>query len=217
MSRQDCNVCRRRPEIIFFWRETERYGCFSQFYKSTDGCFVLDGVPYFCAEQAMMAAKARLFGDEDAERAILAERHSPRRIKELGRGVRNFDARTWGQVAPDIVRSINFAKFSQNDEIRRCLVSTQSKILAEASPYDKIWGIGLDASDPRAKDPRNWPGENHLGEALMFVREKLREEKEPTGKMEYHPTAKHGRTGRSRNDLMGEPRAKHGGFSFFFV
>lgn len=50
------------------------------------------------------------------------------------------------------------------------------QILAEASPYDKVWGIGLSADDPRALVQRKWQGENKLGEALMDVRRQLKED-----------------------------------------
>jgi ribA/ribD-fused uncharacterized protein len=43
----------------------------------------------------------------------------------------------------------------------------------EASPLDRVWGIGLTADDPRAADPSSWLGLNLLGEALMEVRSRL--------------------------------------------
>lgn len=39
-----------------------------------------------------------------------------------------------------------------------------------------MWGIGLRTDDPRALIQRNWPGENKLGEALVDVRQQLKEE-----------------------------------------
>ncbi|CAN0390682.1 unnamed protein product, partial [Laminaria digitata] len=53
---------------------------------------------------------------------------------------------------------------------------TYSQILAEASPFDSEWGIGLHASHPDALNQARWPGANKLGEALMNVRTILREE-----------------------------------------
>ena len=47
-------------------------------------------------------------------------------------------------------------------------------ILAETSPYDKIYGFGLKPNDPKVQDISQWKGENLLGEALMRVRENLR-------------------------------------------
>jgi ribA/ribD-fused uncharacterized protein len=51
-------------------------------------------------------------------------------------------------------------------------------VLVEASPLDRIWGIGLSASDPRAADPEQWLGLNLLGQALMEARSILRERAE---------------------------------------
>lgn len=53
--------------------------------------------------------------------------------------------------------------------------STGDKILAEASPYDTIWGIGLEASHPDVTCPEKWKGKNLLGKNLMQVRTELRE------------------------------------------
>jgi predicted NAD-dependent protein-ADP-ribosyltransferase YbiA (DUF1768 family) len=41
---------------------------------------------------------------------------------------------------------------------------------------DKIWGIGLKATDPAARKPKQWKGLNLLGIALMKVRKHLSEE-----------------------------------------
>jgi len=46
-------------------------------------------------------------------------------------------------------------------------------MLAEPSPYDSIWGIGLSRRDHRARNPELWQGENLLGFALMEMRRKL--------------------------------------------
>lgn len=182
MRRDGCPACQKpvaipRYEpvtgIVLFWRETEEpYGCLSQWYTGYDGHFMLEGTIYFCAEQAMMAAKARFFKDFKSLRAVLAESHSPRRLKEIGRGVQNFDPHEWAEVAFDTVTAINVAKFSQNKRLKAVLLSTKG-ILAEASPHDRIWGIGLDASDPRALVPDQWRGSNLLGAALMQVRDNL--------------------------------------------
>ncbi|MNI91462.1 hypothetical protein D3C73_1491250 [compost metagenome] len=56
----------------------------------------------------------------------------------------------------------------------RRLLATGDRILVEASPSDKIWGIGLAPDDPNAQIPARWLGQNLLGKALMEVREYLR-------------------------------------------
>lgn len=66
-----------------------------------------------------------------------------------------------------------FAKFSQNENLKQQLIDTGSRIIAEASPYDKIWGIGLSEDNPMALDSTKWIGQNLLGEVLMTVRRNL--------------------------------------------
>ena len=144
--------------------------CLSQFYPSP---FRLAGVLYPTAEHWMMASKARLFGDHVTEREILSASHA-RRAKKLGRRVSGFVSDVWNAHALKIVIDGNVAKFQQNAELREYLMSTGNKILAEASPHDRLWGIGLHESDLAVYDPASWPGRNLLGFALMEVRSRLK-------------------------------------------
>ena len=50
----------------------------------------------------------------------------------------------------------------------------QKARLFEASPRDRIWGIGMGTSHPDACNPANWRGKNLLGFALMMAREQIR-------------------------------------------
>jgi len=150
--------------LTLFW-----HGPFSNWFKAD---FELDGVRYNCGEMHMMASKARTFGDVAAERAILACGDA-RKQKKLGRAVTPFDGAVWAAVAPFHVFCGNLAKFSQHSQLRRALLSTGATLIAEASPVDAVWGIGLAATDPRAHSPRTWRGTNHLGNALMMVRAAL--------------------------------------------
>ena len=148
-------------------------GPFSQWHPCT---FKIDMVRYNCAEQFMMAEKARLFGDEGVRAQILAT-GSPRAHKALGRQVAGFDQATWEAERVEIVVRGNLAKFSQNPEMCAALLATGDKTMVEASPYDRIWGVGLRADDSRVHDPERWRGANLLGEALMKVRAQLRAER----------------------------------------
>jgi len=121
----------------------------------------------------MMAAKAELFGDGEI-RAQILESRDPKQIKALGRKVRNFDQTLWDRAKYSIVLNGNWCKFSQNRALRDFLLSTGDSVLAEASPFDGIWGIRLPAASPEARDPLKWRGENLLGFALMEVRDELR-------------------------------------------
>ena len=162
-----------REDFIFFWSGKKgkkvTKNCFSQWYPSE---FEVDGTIYYYAEQFMMAKKALLFKDYEALSKILSAT-DPKEIKQLGREVRNFDPAVWNQHKYEIVVEGNMAKFSQNPELTEFLKSTGNRILVEASPYDKIWGIGLTERSPLVIDPSKWRGQNLLGFALMEVRDKL--------------------------------------------
>jgi ribA/ribD-fused uncharacterized protein len=123
----------------------------------------------------MMYRKALLFGDSATAAEILRS-DTPRRAKDLGRTVRGFEELTWREHRARIVVEGNLAKFNQNDRLRQYLLGTRDALLAEASPCDRIWGIGLAATDPRARDPARWRGENQLGTSLMEVRTQLKRE-----------------------------------------
>lgn len=169
--------------LLFWGHQPERdgsigKGCFSQWWPSA---FTVDGVDYATAEHWMMAEKARLFDDEPIRARILMAR-TPGEAKKLGRQVRGFDADAWQTACFDLVVAGNFHKFSQHDALKTYLLSTNSRVLVEASPVDPIWGIGLAQDDPAALHPTSWKGTNLLGFALMTVRDKLRaDSKDPKG------------------------------------
>jgi ribA/ribD-fused uncharacterized protein len=164
-----------RPKYLFFWgHQPPREGgignhCLSQWWMAP---FLVDGVCYPSAEHFMMAEKARLFGDDDTLARILEVSH-PGGAKLLGREVRGFEEEAWEKVRFEIVVRGNEAKFGQNPALRQHLLGTAGRVLVEASPVDRIWGIGLPANDPRACDPESWRGENLLGFALMEARGRL--------------------------------------------
>ncbi|MEU8895574.1 NADAR family protein [Nocardia sp. NPDC048505] len=135
--------------------------------------FTVDGNVFRSAEHYMMWGKAMLFGDTATAARILEVAH-PKQAKDLGRVVRDFDETTWNAARFDIVVTGNVAKFGQHEPLREYLLRTGDRVLVEASPTDRIWGIGLTADDPRAADPTTWRGLNLLGFALMAARDILR-------------------------------------------
>ncbi|MBU8861312.1 MULTISPECIES: NADAR family protein [unclassified Micromonospora] len=144
-------------------------GCLSQWWPAP---FTVDGREFATAEHWMMWHKATLFGDHAIAGRVLAAGH-PHRAKALGRQVRGFDEATWAARRHEIVVAGSVAKFSQHEPLRRFLLGTGDRVLVEASPTDRIWGIGLTADDPRAADPSRWRGGNLLGFALMEARATL--------------------------------------------
>jgi ribA/ribD-fused uncharacterized protein len=144
-------------------------GVFSQWHPSK---FVVNNVGYSHCEQYMMASKARLFDDREALRRIMSS-NDPRSQKAIGRQVKGFDEGKWNAVARDFVYNGNKAKFTQNEDFLKKLLDTKGTTLVEASPTDRIWGIGLHISDPRCYDRAKWQGKNWLGETLTRLRDDL--------------------------------------------
>ncbi|MFF7239714.1 NADAR domain-containing protein [Streptomyces collinus] len=164
-----------RIKYLHFWGHRPRpdgrvgAGCLSQWWPSP---FVVDAVEYVTAEHWMMAGKARLFGDAEAERRILAAAH-PAEAKKAGRLVRGFDEAVWRRERFRVVVEGSVHKFASDEELRAFLLNTGDRVLVEASPVDRVWGIGLAADDEAASDPERWRGPNLLGFALMEARERL--------------------------------------------
>ncbi|WP_280385971.1 NADAR family protein [Nocardia wallacei] len=144
-------------------------GCLSQWWPAP---FVICGTEYATAEHWMMASKARLMGDHDTAERILTC-GSPSEAKQIGRRVRPFDQRRWDAIRFDLVVCGNLAKFTQHADLGEYLLGTGKQILVEASPWDRVWGIGLAADDPRVREPDHWRGSNLLGFALMEVRTRI--------------------------------------------
>lgn len=142
------------------------------FSNWANGAFVIDGLRYFTVEQYMMAEKARMFGDKEAEKEIMTT-GCPEKAKTIGRRVRGFDKDRWEASARGIVYNGCRAKFEQNHGFREILMKTRGRTLVEASRTDQIWGIGLSGDDPRAQRRETWQGTNWLGEVLTLVRDDL--------------------------------------------
>lgn len=164
-----------KPNFYYFWgHQPSKTGkmtksCLSQWFESG---FEHQSIHYPTAEHWMMAEKARLFKDSEIEHLIIAAK-TAKEAKALGRKVRGFDPQCWEANAYEIVKKGNELKFSQSADLKAFLSSTSNKVLVEASPLDRIWGIGLAASDWRAQEVSHWQGRNLLGFALMEVRDKL--------------------------------------------
>ncbi|MFC5674579.1 NADAR family protein [Streptomyces incanus] len=166
-----------RIKYLHFWGHQPlpdgRIGasCLSQWWPAP---FTVDGVTYATAEHWMMAAKARIFADPEAERRILAAEH-PADAKKEGRLVRDFDEATWRRERFRVVVEGSTHKFAAHADLRAFLLNTGDRVLVEASPRDRVWGIGLSAGNERATDPAQWRGPNLLGFALMRARTRLQE------------------------------------------
>jgi hypothetical protein len=164
------------PKYLLFWghrgsADVPGPHVLSQWWPAP---FTVDGVHYPTAEHFMMAEKARLFRDEAGLRAVLAAA-SPGAAKAVGRAVAGFDETVWAAHRFEIIVAGSIAKFRQNPALGAYLAETGSKVLVEASPVDRVWGIGLARDAPEALEPRQWRGLNLLGFALMRARTALAE------------------------------------------
>lgn len=143
----------------FFWS-----GPFSNWYRAS---FEYKGNEFSNSEQAFMWEKAKHFNDNETAEKIL-QTTDPKAAKELGRQVKNYSDTEWEKVRFDVMVAVLYEKFSQNEDLKRELLLHENYV--EASPMDRIWGIGMAEGDPGIEDPKNWKGKNLLGEALNLVK-----------------------------------------------
>lgn len=158
--------------IICFHNPDEQNGYLSNWYLSK---FKYDNVDFSSMEQYMMYMKATLFKDEEVAQEIL-KTDNVAEIKALGRKVKNFDDKEWDKNKEEIITNGLYAKFSQNNDLKKKLLDTGKAVLAECAVNDKIWGIGLSMKDINRLNTKSWKGQNLLGKCLMTVREKLSNE-----------------------------------------
>lgn len=164
---------------IFFWKVTSHFGEFSQWHRSE---FVCDDEKFSTAEQYMMYKKALMFGDTRmSERILCSSSASPRKHKSMGRMVANFDPDIWESRNMNVVINANYCKFTQDAHLMEILLGTADSLIIEASPTDRVWGIGFDSAHAMENVGR-W-GQNRLGRSLMSVRSMVRDvlTRMPTG------------------------------------
>jgi ribA/ribD-fused uncharacterized protein len=149
---------------VFFW-DTE----FSNFHPVKIN---YKGKEFLTTEHAFMWEKANFFEDQEIADKILEVKH-PREAKKLGRQIEAFDATRWSEVCYKIMLDVNRPKWSDNSRLTELLLSTGKRVMVEASPYDKVWGIGMKQDDAGVDDESNWQGQNLLGKVLDELREEL--------------------------------------------
>ncbi len=152
-------------KFVFFYNNTP----YSNFHKSK---FIVDNIEFCCGEQWIMYQKAILFNDTEIANEIL-KANNPGKIKSLGRKVSNFDEDIWNKHRETKTFIGLLEKFKQDERLKKLLIDTGNRELVEASPTDRIWGIGLSENDQRIYDKSKWLGRNILGKILMKVRSHL--------------------------------------------
>ena len=131
------------------------------------------GNKFCCSEQFFMYEKCIQFDPTNTKllEQILKETN-PTKIKALGRKVQNFNNDVWNIVRSDKMYAGLVLKFTQNPKLKQLLLSTGDKLLYEASPKDKIWGIGYSVEKAIETDPKLY-GQNLLGIGLMKLRKNM--------------------------------------------
>lgn len=159
------DVCEREnDDVLIFWRKESRL---SNFHPCQ---FSIDGTVYNCNEQFYCAKMADTFNDPTSKDKIMNE-CNPGRQKDLARSIKNFDKKTWDSVKEGVMRTGLEAKFSQNDNLKRYLLSTRGKLIAESTHNDSLWGNGVNFYNKEALDPSTWTGRSLLGKLLMEIRD----------------------------------------------
>ena len=159
-------------DTLYFWGHSNdtamvNKSCFSQWSPHP---FQSNRLIYPTAEHWMMSCKALFFGDRSINEQVLAS-GDPKIAKQLGRAVSNYSEVEWQRIRYQIVLNGNFQKFFQNETLKDFILSTENRLIVEASPNDTVWGIGLTEAQAQETDVTLWPGLNLLGFALMHVRD----------------------------------------------
>jgi len=158
-----------KPDMMhFFWGGVLSQWAGTPFMSTHNKSFMT----FRTAEHYMMYHKARIF--EPSKMQAILDCDSPKEAKKIGRHVSGFSDTVWDEHKIGVVYNANYLKFTQNKSAREYLLSTGDKVIVEASPHDKIWGIGMGEHNPRALTPSEWNGQNLLGCILMRVRYEIR-------------------------------------------
>lgn len=137
-------------------------------------------VTFGSSEQYFMYLKALHFGDNDVLKTIVKGGRTAYEYKKLGRKVKGYNDEEWDRVRYDAMLESLRLKFSNNPTLKGYLLGTGNALLVEASPFDKVWGVGLGKRDKNKRvthewrNPLKWRGSNLLGFALMDVRDELK-------------------------------------------
>ena len=156
---------------VYFWGEFLSNWYPARFTEAREG----KTLEFFNSEQYFMYEKARAFGDEEIAMRILFEGKDPKQAKSLGRKVKGYNDEVWNKMRYKVMLRANLLKYLQNKDIEKLLLNEEfdGKNFVEASPIDRIWGIGCDEATA-LDDESNWNGQNLLGKVLDEVRDILK-------------------------------------------
>ena len=120
-----------------------------------------------------MYQKAVRFNDMDTAASVLKE-PDPVKQKRLGKSIAGYKEEIWINAVPRILLRGLRAKFNQNPKCAEFLKATGSKVIIEACPSDRFYGVGMGLRNPKLWDQSLWPKDGNLmGSSLEIVRSEL--------------------------------------------
>lgn len=162
-------------KYVFFWG-----GIFSNWANVPEGIKFTnpntgENMTFESSEQLFMYLKACYFGDSEIAKKIL-ETRSPKEAKSLGRKVRGFNEGLWEKAREEKMMIALKYKLASWPLFQAELLNEdyKGKTFVEASPYDKIWGIGLGEDNPEVNNKSSWRGLNLLGKLLTELRDSIK-------------------------------------------
>ena len=162
------------PEPVFFFAGNPALNENKELSNMFEASMQVDGITFPTVEHYFQWSKAKMFGDAEIQSKIL-KTPSPKSVKAYGRKVKDFKKEEWESKKDEIMKAGLKAKFTQHPELRKKLLDTGTRPLAEANPRDKYWGIGTSSDTSKATDPNKWPGANKMGKLLGELRSELKE------------------------------------------
>lgn len=141
---------------IRFYSKIPEFKELSNMYGSP---FQMDGKTWPSVEHYFQAQK---FPSDPAYQEEIRKAKSGAKAKSLGQSQEHPIRPDWNTYRLEAMEKGVQAKFSQNEAMKKLLLSTGTRELQEASPTDSFWGVG-----------KSGKGENHLGKILMKLRNSL--------------------------------------------
>lgn len=161
-------------EPVFFFAGNPALNETKEFSNMFEAPIQVEGITFPTVEHYYQWAKAKQFGDAAAQ-AKLLKTASPKTAKTIGKKVVGFDEAQWDERKDSVMRVAVKAKLMQHPAILKKLMDTGTRLIGEADPRGKYWGIGTSSETSFAKNPERWKGKNVLGKILMELRTELKE------------------------------------------
>jgi len=154
---------KKTKDFLFFW------GGILSNWAEVPGGIKYNNKTFPTSEHLFMWLKAYCFGDIESMNKI-EKAKTPKEAKQLGRKVIGFNENVWNKARESCMIIAVREKANSWPEFKNLLINTPQTFV-EASPFDRIWGIGLGEDSPGIEDPKNWAGKNLLGKCLCKVRD----------------------------------------------